>query len=76
MHRAVVNTREIEKIIILPDYLKKFASLELIITPPHIRKKKEIKKRMADVFKKAKDIRIRKSLNIDELMNDMNDAIL
>ena len=76
MHRTVVNTKEVEKITPLPDNLKKFESLELIITPAHPSKKEELKKRFDAVFKKAKSRKIQKDVDIDELMNEMNNALL
>ena len=76
MHRAVVNAKEVEKITPLPDDLKKYESLELIIAPVHTSKKEELKKRFEAVFKKAKDIRIQTDIDIDTMMNEMNDALL
>jgi len=76
MLRTVVNTKEVEKIIWLPEDLKKFETLELLITPAHPDKKMELKKRFEKVFKKAKNIKIPKDINIDNLMNEMNDALL
>ena len=35
MHRTVVNTKDVEKITWLPEDLKKFETLELLITPAH-----------------------------------------
>jgi U3 small nucleolar ribonucleoprotein component len=37
--------------------------------------KKQSKKLMEKVFENAKSITIPKKINIDELMNDMNDAL-
>ena len=76
MHRAVVNTKDVEKITWLPEDLKKFETLELLITPAHPDKKMELKKRFEEVFRKAESIKIPKDINIDNLMNEMNDALL
>ena len=76
MHRALVKSKEVEKITPLPDDLKKFDSLELLISPAHTSKKEELKKRFEAVFKKAKDIRIQTDIDIDIMMNEMNDALL
>ncbi len=76
MHRAVVSTKEVEKITPLPDDLKRFRTLELLISPAHPYQKMELKKRFDAVFKKAKGIRIPKDIDIDDVMNEMNDALL
>jgi len=76
MHRAVVKTNEIEKITPLPESLKKFKMLEIIITPAHSHKKIELKKRFESVFRKARNIKISKNIDIDNLMNEMNNALL
>ena len=76
MHRAVVRANEVEKITPLPEDLKKFEMLELIITPAHSYQKRELKKRFKAVFKKARNIKISTDIDIDSLMNEMNDALL
>lgn len=76
MYRTIVKAKEVEKITQLPEDLKKFESLELLITPAHSFRKEELKKRFEAVFKKAKNIRISTDINIDHLMNEMNDALL
>ncbi|MGE5340020.1 MAG: hypothetical protein ACM3SY_00945 [Candidatus Omnitrophota bacterium] len=77
MLRTVISTTQIEKITPLPDDLKGYEELELIITPahPHI-SKGDLKRRFEEIFKKARDIKIPKDIDIDNLMNEMNDAIL
>ena len=78
MHRTIVKTTDVEKITPLPEDLKKFESLELLITPAYSYKKEELKRRLEAVFKKAKDTNKnnQKDINIDNLMNEMNDALL
>lgn len=76
MYRTIVKAKEVEKITTLPENLKQFESLELLIAPAHPYKKEELKRRFEVVFKKAKSIKIPKDFNIDDLMNDMNDALL
>jgi len=78
MHRTIVKTTDVEKITPLPEDLKKFESLELLITPAYSYKKEELKRRFEAVFIKAKNtnIKIPKDINIDNLMNEMNDALL
>jgi hypothetical protein len=71
-----VSTKEVEKITPLPDDLKRFQSLELLISPAHPYRKMELKKRFDTVFKKAKTIKIPKDIDIDDVMNEMNDALL
>lgn len=76
MHRAVVDTQEVAKFISLPEELKKSKALELLITPVYPNKKAELKKQLSMIFKKAKQIKIPGDINIDDLMNEMNNAIL
>jgi hypothetical protein len=76
MHRALVDTQEVAKFISLPEDLKKSETLELLITPFYPNKKAELKKQLAVIFKKAKQTKIPGDVNIDDLMNEMNDAVL
>ncbi|MGE5342498.1 MAG: hypothetical protein ACM3SY_13560 [Candidatus Omnitrophota bacterium] len=77
MLRTVISTTQVEKITPLPDDLKGYEALELIITPAHPHPcRSDLKRRFEDIFKKAKDIKIPKDIDIDSLMNEMNDAIL
>jgi hypothetical protein len=76
MHRAVVSTKEVEKLTPLPEDLKKFKTLELLISPTYPINKAELRKKFETVFKKAKTIKIPKDIDIDKVMNEMNDAFL
>ena len=78
MHRAVVSAQEVEKIVALPENLKRYKNLELLINPvyPYNKNKLEMKKKLDAIFKKARSIKIPADIDIDEMMNEMNDALL
>ena len=79
MIREIIRPKTNQVIIDIPHDMVN-QELELLLFPikqgtDKIFQKKKSKQIMKKVFENAKSITIQKNLNIDEIMNDMNDAL-
>lgn len=74
MLREIINPKSNQIVITLPPELVN-QELELLIFPTGKNKKHDTKKLMEYVFKIAEAIDVEDSININDLMNEMNDAL-
>jgi len=74
MLREIINPKSNQIVITLPPELVD-QELELLIFPTKKPKKYDIKKLMESVFKNAEAIDVHDSIDINDLMNEMNDAL-
>ena len=79
MIREIIKPETNQVIINIPSNMIN-QKLELLLFPikPNTNSvfiKKKDRKLMEKVFKSAKSITVQKNINIDEIMNDMNDAL-
>ena len=79
MIREIIKPETNQVVINIPSYMVN-QKLELLLFPikqdtdiPFANKKAKLL--MEKVFKNAESITVQKSINIDEIMNDMNDAL-
>ncbi len=74
MLREIINPKSNQIVITLPPELVD-QELELLIFPTKKPKKHDTKKLMESVFKNAEAIEVHDSIDINDLMNEMNDAL-
>lgn len=74
MLREIINPKSNQIVITLPPELVN-RELELLIFPTEKNKKHDTKKLMECVFKNAEATDVEDSTNINDLMNEMNDAL-
>ncbi|MBF0235626.1 MAG: hypothetical protein HQK65_21720 [Desulfamplus sp.] len=74
MIHEIINTKTNQVVITLPaEFIDR--ELELMIFPAPKRDKKETKRMMERVFKNAEKIDVADDIDIDDIMNEMNDAL-
>lgn len=74
MLREIINPKSNQIVITLPPELVN-QELELLIFPTKKNKKYDTKKLMKCVFKNAETTDVEDGININDLMNEMNDAL-
>ena len=74
MFREIINPQSNQIVITLPAELVN-KELELLIVPTGKNKHHDTKKMMESVFKNAETTDVEDNLNINNLMNEMNDAL-
>ena len=74
MLREIINPKTNQLVITLPPELVN-QELELLIFPTERNKKDNTKKLMECVFKNAETIGVEDSININDSMHEMNDAL-